>query len=424
MQRPSDEPVREITEFIDRSPDADDETDEFQAYDYRDSLPARPGRALSLFVLTCMTTWIAGVAGVGQPYALQFSGALMLILLCHELGHYIQARRYGVPATLPYFIPFLPPFGTLGAIIFQGAGVANRKSLYDIAITGPLAGLVVALPVCYFGCLEAEYFELAQMAGKETQVFGDPLLLQWMLEWIHGPKVPGTDVNLAGNPLLFAGWIGIFITGLNLVPIGQLDGGHVLYTLIGKRAHYVAMGLLAIVVAYMVWSEYYAFSLMVVLLLLMGPKHPPTADDSVPLGWPRVILGWVTLSFIVIGITPKPLDIVVIEPVPAPEGEQLPPDGDENKVLPEGEPDQKEDEEPQERPGELVVRDGSGSGRFSLDDHQFAAMFDPDTVREIPTGLLLQGITEPVPFDKAHPLPGPVLPHPQLPEAFPLQMPG
>jgi len=233
-----------------------------------------------------------------------FAGALMLMLLAHEMGHYMQARRYGVPATLPFFIPMpITPFGTMGAVIIQAAGVADRKSLFDIAITGPLAGLVVALPITYIGLQDAAFaFVPPNATGL---IYGDPLILQWMIDYVHGPRAEGQEVLL--NPLLFAGWVGIFITALNLIPIGQLDGGHLLYTLIGKRSHFVAVVLLGLAVAYMILSRYYAYGLMVILLLLMGPRHPPTANDEVPLGVGRIILGWLTLAFIIIGFTPQPI---------------------------------------------------------------------------------------------------------------------
>ncbi len=258
-------------------------------------LRSRKRLALMLFLATCLSTWLAGGLGYAVP--------LMMILLAHEMGHYLQARRYGVPASLPYFIPFpfVSPFGTMGAVIVQGA--ANRKSMFDIAISGPLAGLVLALPIAYVGVQQSEYAALPDSANVLR--FGDPLILKWMYAAKHGPLPEGTDVIF--NPLLFAGWVGIFITALNLIPIGQLDGGHMLYTLIGKRAHTVAMVLLWGAIAYMVYTRYYAYSLMVLLLLLMGPRHPPTTDDSVPLGPVRIVLGWLTLGFIVIGFTPVPL---------------------------------------------------------------------------------------------------------------------
>jgi membrane-associated protease RseP (regulator of RpoE activity) len=294
--------------------------------------------ALILFLATCASTFLTGFIGVGQPLiptvfavlfylldhnyfqrfmasfssqlmeGLIYSGSVMAILGAHELGHYFQARRNRVPASLPYFIPFpINPFGTMGAVIVQQSGTADRKSMFDIAISGPLAGLVIALPVAYFGILESK---VSKISGPGP-AFGDPLLLKWMYAAVHGPIPAGSDVIL--NPLLFAGWVGIFITALNLIPIGQLDGGHILYCLIGRRAHYVARALFLTAAAVVVYSiafgdrDFLPWTLMLFLIWMMGTRHPPTANDRVPLGPVRVVLGWVTLMFVFIGLTPMPM---------------------------------------------------------------------------------------------------------------------
>ena len=273
--------------------------------------PVRPAPAphrrrivlpLVLFVLTCISTYFSG----GLEYAI----GVMAILGAHEMGHYLQTLRYRVPASLPFFIPMpASPLGTMGAVIVQQAGVADRKSLFDIAISGPLAGLVIALPLTYWG-IQTAVVEPVPLDQPVT-MFGDPLLIQWMVRWIHGPIPPGSEVH--ANPLLFAGWVGILITALNLIPIGQLDGGHILYALLRRKANFVMrlvfIGALTMVIygGMYVDPSYYAWSMMLVLLTLMGTRHPPTADDFVPLGWGRKLLGWATLLFIIIGFTPTPI---------------------------------------------------------------------------------------------------------------------
>lgn len=255
-----------------------------------------------LFLATCYSTLI-----IGGPY---YAIPIMCILLAHEMGHYLQARRYGVPASLPYFIPVpFPPLGTMGAVIVQGAGVADRRQLFDIAISGPLAGLVLALPITYFGLQEVQIVpkEVVASWGTSGFIFGEPLIFTWIIEHLHGPVSESEEVIV--SPLAIAGWVGIFITALNLIPIGQLDGGHILFTMIGKRAHAVAIALLAGAVAYMFYTSYPAYGLMILLLIIMGPRHPPTADDKVPLGRGRIILGWLTLAFIIVGFTPRPIEI-------------------------------------------------------------------------------------------------------------------
>lgn len=248
-----------------------------------------------------------------------YSSAVILILGAHELGHYLQARRYGVPASFPFFIPLpISPFGTMGAVIVQQSGVADRKSMFDIAISGPLAGLVVALPVVYWGIVKAQVLALPMYT--RVAVFGGPLLLKWMMRMVHGPLPEGSNIII--NPLLFAGWVGIFITGLNLVPIGQLDGGHILYCLIGRRAHVVARGLFWLAAGTVIYStlfgdgSYASWWLMLFLIWIFGTRHPPTANDRVPLGPFRVVLGWLTLLFVFIGLTPTPMYEIQMKPKP------------------------------------------------------------------------------------------------------------
>ncbi len=299
--------------------------------DSQADMPTRPPQFrtrkrwfLGLFGVTCVTTFLAGT-GLGPVLlipdvftavvkeiglsallikGISYAGPLMVILVAHEMGHYLQSRRYGVPATLPFFIPMpIGPLGTMGAVIIQGAGYADRKALFDIAITGPLAGLVLALPVTYWGLQDAQIASVSPSGG--SMIFGDPLILQWMIEYVHRPLGPGEEVIL--NPILFAGWVGIFITALNLIPIGQLDGGHILYTLIGRRAHNVALSILICAAGYMIYTQDASYSLIIILLVWMGFRHPPTANDAAHLGIGRKILGFLTLSFVIIGFTPTPL---------------------------------------------------------------------------------------------------------------------
>ncbi len=238
---------------------------------------------------------------------LQYSFGIMAILVAHEMGHFLQARRYGVPASWPWFIPipFLP-FGTMGAVIVQAAGRADRKQMFDIGITGPLAGLVLTIPFIILGLHDSEIKTLADFGGGMS--FGNPPLLQWLAEWHFGrPLLPTEDVVL--TPFLHAGWVGIFVTALNLMPIGQLDGGHILYGLIGRKAHRVAVILLWTAIFWMLSTGNWSYWPIVFLLIVTGVRHPPTRDDSVPLGGLRVVLGWVTLLFVLIGFTPNPISI-------------------------------------------------------------------------------------------------------------------
>ncbi|HEX5446634.1 MAG TPA: site-2 protease family protein [Pirellulales bacterium] len=248
-----------------------------------------------LFVATCVSTYDVG--------GLAFAVPLMLILTMHELGHFFQALRYGVPASLPYFIPMpFSPIGTMGAVIGMQAHEADRKELFDIGITGPLAGLVPAVICSVIGLQHSEVFLVAP--GRHGMMLGEPLFFKLLVYLTFGSLDAAHDVAL--HPLAYAGWVGIFITGLNMIPIGQLDGGHVLYALLLRRAHGVAVVLFTAAAVAVALFGYGGWSLMLLLLYLTGPKHPPTADDTVPLGRSRTVLGWLTLSFAVLGFTPQP----------------------------------------------------------------------------------------------------------------------
>lgn len=253
------------------------------------------GLPVVLFVLTCYTTY-------STPGGLPFALALMTTLLAHEFGHFLQAVRYGVPASLPLFIPMpYSPIGTMGAVIVMQPGKGDRRAIFDIAITGPLAGLVFALVFSIIGLQLSEVVPRNAAGGGEL---GEPLLFKALGYLIFGPLDPSQDVLL--HPIAFAGWVGIFITALNLIPIGQLDGGHILYALLRKKAHIVAQLLLLGAIAAVFIGKYWGWSLMLVLLMLIGPIHPPTANDNVPLGTTRTVLGWISLLFVIIGFTPTP----------------------------------------------------------------------------------------------------------------------
>lgn len=278
-----------ISDALDGSPFADGYLGQPVAERRRVFLPAL------LFIATCASTYAVG--------GLAFALPLMLILTMHELGHFFQAVRYGVPASLPYFIPMpFSPIGTMGAVIGMQAHAGDRKALFDIGITGPLAGLLPAVVCSIVGLQQSEVFEIA--AGQRGLVLGQPLFFKLLVFLTFGPLDATHVVDL--HPLAYAGWVGIFITGLNLIPIGQLDGGHILYALLLRRAHRVAVLLFVAAAVAVAFFGYGGWSLMLLLLFLTGPKHPPTADDTVPLGRGRTVLGWLTLSFAVFGFTPQP----------------------------------------------------------------------------------------------------------------------
>ena len=251
-------------------------------------------------VLLYLLTFLSTILFVGPVYSL----AIMVILTAHELGHFFQARRYHVPASPPYFIPFPSLLGTMGAVIAMRSRVADRKALFDIAVTGPLAGLVPTLVCCLVGI---PLSTVATVDSTRNMIeLGEPLIFTWLTNLLVGPVPDGQTLIL--HDLAYAGWAGLLVTGLNLIPIGQLDGGHLLYALLRRRSHPIALGLVGVAVTAIVMNWIYRWwAVMLVLLLVMGPLHPPTADDEVPLGWGRVVIGWLALAFVVIGFMPRPI---------------------------------------------------------------------------------------------------------------------
>jgi membrane-associated protease RseP (regulator of RpoE activity) len=289
--------------------------DFFPEYAVEERVP-RPQKKLwlhvVLFIVTCVSTFAAGVFyfdhfsdgwSAAVQDGLMYSSAVMLILLCHEMGHFLQARRYGINATLPFFIPMpLTPVGTMGAVIAMEPRRGNAKTVFDIGITGPLAGLVPTLAFLVLG-LGWSQCKPMPLDGSAL-VFGSPLLAKLIYTWMHGPIPVGQYI--AYHPIAFAGWVGLLITSINLVPIGQLDGGHILYGMFRRKANVVSTLLLvaAIWASIRFWLP--TWWLMLGLITFLGPRHPPTADDSVPLGTWRYVLGFATLAFIILGFTPEP----------------------------------------------------------------------------------------------------------------------
>ena len=272
-------------------------------------------RPLILFLATCASTFfVQGFLSGDWTNGLIYAASLMTILTAHEFGHYLQARRYGVPASLPYFIPMpISLFGTLGAVIVMRPHRADPKALFDIAATGPVAGLFPALLASFVGLQWSELVPTEPLEGAPR--LGEPLVFRLFAYLVFGPLPEGQDILL--HPLAFAGWVGLFITALNLLPIGQLDGGHILYTLLRQKAHPVSVGLHALAALIVIGDAilalvaeslgYWPWGLLVVLLYYLGVRHPPTANDDLPLDRKRTALGWALLFFVVVGFTPRPI---------------------------------------------------------------------------------------------------------------------
>lgn len=242
---------------------------------------------------------------------LLYAVAVMGILLAHEMGHFLQAVRYRVPASLPYFLPMpISPTGTMGAVIAMSGRGANRRQLFDIGLTGPWAGLAIAVPLAIVGVMQAN----VQPSDLPGWYLADPLILQGLQRWLR-PEL-GEDWTLVGNPFLLASWFGFLLTGLNMLPVGQLDGGHVAYAVLGRKAHWLAYAVVAAAAAFVFFDEAWGWILMIVMLLVIGIRHPPTADDAAPLGWFRRVIGIASLAIPILCLAPRPIDYREFEPEP------------------------------------------------------------------------------------------------------------
>ncbi len=274
-----------------------------------------------LFLATVLTTLAAGaeLAGDGSLYqallaanpqeaarlalvGAPFSLTLLAILGVHEFGHYAAARWHRVTATLPYFIPMpLGGLGTLGAFISVRSPMKNRTVLFDIGLAGPLAGFVVAVPLLVVGILLSEPAS-GVGPGLTQRVLGSSVLVRVIGDFFSS-ALPGQ--TLALHPVYFAAWLGLLLTGINLLPIGQLDGGHVAYALFGRAAHHVARGaFLLLLVAGLTLSN--TWLIWALFALFGGLHHPPPLNDIVPLDGARRLVGLSTIGLFFLTIVPVP----------------------------------------------------------------------------------------------------------------------
>lgn len=272
-----------------------------------------------LFLATLVTTIAAGMVWEGlnplaSPelfyYGLPYAATLMAILLCHEMGHYLTARYYGMNVTLPYFIPSpILPVGTFGAFIRMKSPPRNRRVLLYVAAAGPIAGFCVALPAMFYGYSVSQVVTNSQVGfGFEL---GEPLLLQMISQAVVGVLPPETSVSL--NSVGMAAWFGILVTMFNLLPMGQLDGGHIVYAFLGARARYVTWGLVAGLMAmgFLLWEGWLLWAL---IGFFVSRRHPTVLDpyDSLD-GRSRATAG-VALVILVLCFMPLPIQVVSFSP--------------------------------------------------------------------------------------------------------------
>jgi membrane-associated protease RseP (regulator of RpoE activity) len=290
--------------------------------------PARPGWSsitnLVLLFLTVATTvtagaflWVAYTGGstLGAPDFLWggifFGLPLMAILGLHELAHFVTARRHHVDASLPYFIPVPPPFilfGTFGAFISLREPIPNKKALLDIGASGPLAGFAVSIPVTLLGMYLSAHGPVLSVANCGPSFlgvsYGNFLIGESFLWFVLGKFLPITSVAL--HPVELAGWVGLLVTAINLLPAGQLDGGHVFRALLGERARYVSYAAVVLLFGLGVFL-YNGWIIFAFLILFLGMRHPPPLNDLTPLDLPRKLVGLGVVAILVTGFVLVPI---------------------------------------------------------------------------------------------------------------------
>ncbi|MBI4209387.1 MAG: site-2 protease family protein [Deltaproteobacteria bacterium] len=270
---------------------------------------------LILFLLTLATTFAAGALqqGInifkepnriieGAPFAL----TLLFILGTHEFGHYLTGRSRGVDVSLPYFIPAPTFLGTFGAFIKMRSPVTNKGDLLDVGAAGPIAGAVIAIPMYIIGLKLSQVIPLSEVPAEGIRL--GPSLITQGLEWMTlGPIAKNSDLIL--HPIAFAAWIGFLVTCLNLLPIGQLDGGHISYAIFGERHRSVSKGMVLILVALglFTWQGWLMWGL---LAMLLGIGHPPPLDPILPLNRRQKITGWVSILLFILTFIPNPFQMI------------------------------------------------------------------------------------------------------------------
>lgn len=237
----------------------------------------------------------------------------MAILLAHEMGHYLTAHRCRVDQSLPYFIPAPTLIGTLGAVIVMRSQPPNRAVLLKVAVMGPFAGLVIATAACAWGLMHSTPAGFADVDPRQPYVLGSSILFDLLRD-----RFAPSGVGLALHPVAFAGWVGLFVTSLNLIPAAQLDGGHIAYAMFGRHqarvSGFVVVALLGIGLFYGLGAADPGWGGVVwifwgVILFVVGLRHPPARDDRTPPSRPQRLGGWLAFALFVVTFVPIPLSV-------------------------------------------------------------------------------------------------------------------
>jgi membrane-associated protease RseP (regulator of RpoE activity) len=242
------------------------------------------------------------------PLSALYAAVLMTILVGHELGHYLTCRRYGVQSTLPYFIPAPTLIGTLGAFIRIKSPIMFKRHVFDIGANGPLAGFALTLPALVVGLAFSRVAPF--VPSGDSIFFGEPLLFKLLSGLFFGPIPEGS--TLALHPVGFAGWVGLLVTSFNLVPLGQLDGGHIAYAILGAKSRAVSKAVLAVfaVLGVFFWAGWFLWAALILFFDLKSKlrlKHPPVLDENAPLGPKRRFLSVLVVLIFVLSFIPDPV---------------------------------------------------------------------------------------------------------------------
>lgn len=243
-------------------------------------------------------------------HGLWYSLTILAILGCHEMGHYVACLKYGVVATRPFFLP--APFltGTLGAFIRIKSRIPNKIALFDIGVSGPLAGFVVAVPALFIGLMLSRVDRLPADPSGLVEL-GEPLLFKAAAYLVWGHVDTGHSINM--HPMAFAAWFGLMATALNLFPIAQLDGGHISYAVLGRRSTVITIIMIGVAIALSFQSSsWIAWTvLLLIMVATLGPHHPPTLYDEEPLDTPRLVVAALAMLILVLCFTPAPIGDVL-----------------------------------------------------------------------------------------------------------------
>ena len=280
---------------------------------------------LVLFLATLATTWLVGIehyrgflAGLSGdvpdvPWTSGFwySSSVLAILGAHEFGHYFMCRRYRVDATLPFFIPAPTLAGTFGAVIRIRDGFPTRAVLFDIGVAGPIAGFIVLVPLLMLGMAWSTIVRVPE--DFQGMVLGTPLLFDLVARMFFDPLPAGYSLNI--HPLVFAAWFGMLATALNLLPFGQLDGGHLMYALAGRRSVYVSYATVATAIGLTIYSTSWLVLtlMMLVMMFLFGTRHPTVWNEYERLDAKRIAIFVFAILMLGLCFTSAPVELVFPE---------------------------------------------------------------------------------------------------------------